>query len=64
MSSIFVSYRRGDSQGWAGRIVADLRRAFPEMEVFHDIAAVPPGADFVQCGHVDIAETFNSIPQA
>lgn len=43
---IFLSYRRCDSQGYAGRLAADLRRALPGSEIFRDIETVDPGVDF------------------
>ncbi len=47
MGSIFISYRREDAAGWAGRLAADLRREFPHAEVFQDIASIGIGEDFV-----------------
>ena len=47
MASIFISYRRQDAAGWAGRLAADLRREFPQTEVFQDIASIGIGEDFV-----------------
>ena len=46
MSSVFVSYRRADAQGWAGRLGADLAAAFGDVARFFDLASIPPGADF------------------
>lgn len=46
MSRIFVSYRRDDTQGEAGHLLADLRRRFGEDRVFMDIAGIEPGEDF------------------
>jgi hypothetical protein len=48
MTSIFISYRRDDSAGYAGRLTSDLERLFGDELVFQDIEAIPPGADFVQ----------------
>jgi hypothetical protein len=47
MSSVFISYRRTDAQGWAGRLGADLATAFGDVARFFDLASVPPGADFL-----------------
>jgi hypothetical protein len=47
MSSVFVSYRRADAQGWAGRLGADLAAAFGDVARFFDLASIPPGADFL-----------------
>jgi hypothetical protein len=48
MTSIFLSYRRADTAGHAGRLVADLRKRFGENSVFHDIEIIPAGADFIE----------------
>jgi len=48
MSDIFISYRREDSGGWTGRLAADLRREFPNAQVFQDIASIEIGEDFVE----------------
>ena len=48
MSKIFVSYRRSDSQGWAGRLGDDLVRAFGDVARFFDIESIEPGDDFVE----------------
>lgn len=46
MAGIFISYRREDTQGWVGRLAQRLKASFPEVQVFHDIAAIRPGEDF------------------
>ena len=46
MAGIFVSYRRDDTQGWAGRLARALQESFPETQVFYDIATLQPGEDF------------------
>lgn len=46
MSGIFVSYRRSDSQGEAGRLFDDLVGVFGEQSVFMDVAAIEAGRDF------------------
>jgi hypothetical protein len=46
MRAIFISYRREDSEGQAGRIFADLTRQFGEDAVFMDVAGIEPGRDF------------------
>ena len=48
MSDIFVSYRRVDSAGWTGRLVATLKEQFGEDAVFKDIDMIQPGVDFVE----------------
>ncbi|MBI1395748.1 MAG: TIR domain-containing protein [Betaproteobacteria bacterium] len=47
MAGIFVSYRRSDSAGFAGRLVDDLERQFPGHQLFRDIESIEAGADFV-----------------
>ncbi|MGZ4279539.1 MAG: toll/interleukin-1 receptor domain-containing protein [Solirubrobacteraceae bacterium] len=44
---IFISYRRDDSRGYAGRLQGDLSRRYSEEHVFRDVE-IPPGADFGQ----------------
>ena len=46
MSGIFVSYRRNDSQGEAGRLFDDLVQEFGQDMVFMDVAAIEAGRDF------------------
>lgn len=47
MSGVFVSYRRSDAQGWAGRLGEDLAQAFGDVARFFDLASIPPGADYL-----------------
>ena len=44
---IFISYRRDDSQGSAGRLRDKLVQHFPPEHVFMDVDTVEPGIDFV-----------------
>src|SRR5512144_1892224 len=47
--TLFISYRREDSAGWAGRLQADLRsRLGPDVQVFMDIDGIPAGEDFAR----------------
>ena len=46
MSRIFLSYRRQDSAGAAGRIYDRLRAHFGDDAIFMDIDAIPFGLDF------------------
>ena len=43
---VFVSYRRNDSQGEAGRLFDDLVPVFGEHTVFMDVSAIEAGRDF------------------
>jgi hypothetical protein len=45
--SVFISYRRDDSAGWAGRLEDDLADVLGAEHVFRDIA-IPPGVDYEQ----------------
>lgn len=44
---IFISYRRDDSAGYAGRLYDRLIQHFPKERLFMDIDDIPPGYDFV-----------------
>jgi formylglycine-generating enzyme required for sulfatase activity len=46
MAKIFISYRRKDSAGVAGRIYDRLRQYFGDNAVFMDIDTIPFGDDF------------------
>jgi YVTN family beta-propeller protein len=45
---IFISYRRGDAGGYAGRLYDQLSQVFGPERVFMDIDTLAPGADFVE----------------
>lgn len=45
---IFISYRREDTAGRAGRLFDALVGRFGERNVFQDVAAIAPGSDFDQ----------------
>lgn len=47
MSRIFVSYRREDDSGHAGRLYDRLAAHFGEGQVFIDVDSMEPGVDFV-----------------
>ena len=44
--TVFVSYRRSDVSGYAGRITDALGRALGRPNVFQDVATIGPGVDF------------------
>ena len=46
LRAIFISYRRSDSEGEAGRLFDDLVGRFTDRAVFMDVAAIEPGRDF------------------
>jgi hypothetical protein len=47
MSGIFISYRRDDQAGFAGRLADVLESVFGADNVFRDIEDIHPGEDFV-----------------
>lgn len=57
MSKIFVSYRRADSQGWAGRLGEALAREFGDVACFFDIESIAPGDDFTAATGVALASS-------
>jgi len=48
MAGIFLSYRRDDSAGFAGRVADALETEFGAGSVFRDVDDIQPGEDFVQ----------------
>lgn len=54
MAGLFISYRRDDSQGFAGRLAHDLSKVLGDESVFSDIE-IPPGSDFSDVLHRAIA---------
>jgi hypothetical protein len=44
---VFISYRRADSEGQAGRLYDRLARRYGSQAVFRDIDALAPGRNFV-----------------
>jgi hypothetical protein len=47
VSGVFISYRRDDTSGYAGRLHDKLSSAFGDAEIFMDIEGIEPGVDFV-----------------
>lgn len=47
MSGVFISYRRDDRPGFAGRLSEALESVFGADQVFRDIEDIRPGEDFV-----------------
>jgi len=45
---IFISYRRADSEGYAGRLFDRLCSHFGKRNIFKDVVAIEAGADFVR----------------
>lgn len=48
MARIFLSYRRDDSAGFAGRLADALEAEFGAGSVFRDVDDIRPGEDFIQ----------------
>lgn len=48
MDGIFISYRRDDSAGYAGRLYDRLAGHFGAERVFMDVEGIEPGLDFVE----------------
>jgi hypothetical protein len=47
MASVFMSYRRDDSPGHAGRLFDQLRSSFGSDEVFMDLTGIPGGGELL-----------------
>ncbi len=56
MGAIFVSYRRSDSQGEAGRLFDDLVKHFGEHMVFMDVVGIEAGRDFRKAIEESVAQ--------
>jgi len=48
MAGIFISYRREDTAGHAGRLFDRLTQHFGKGRVFMDVSDIEPGTDFVE----------------
>jgi hypothetical protein len=48
MPKIFLSYRRDDSAGYAGRVAERLSDTFGHINVFRDVDDIKPGVDFTE----------------
>jgi len=53
MAGLFISYRREDSAGHAGRLFDRLTQHFGKERVFMDVSDIEPGVDFVEA--IDVA---------
>lgn len=54
---LFISYRRDDAAGDAGRLADHLHRRFGGAHVFLDIDTIDPGTDFVQVLRASLQQT-------
>ncbi len=55
-SKIFISYRRDDSAGHAGRVHDRLEQEFGRESLFMDVDAIPLGVDFVERIGAEVAK--------
>lgn len=53
----FISYRRDDSSGYAGRLHDALRERWGEGNVRMDVDDIPPGADYVRAAREMVASS-------
>lgn len=56
VTKVFISYRRDDSAGHAGRVHDRLEREFGRDLLFMDVDAIPLGADFVEVLSDEVAK--------
>jgi hypothetical protein len=56
LATVFLSYRRDDSAGHAGRLYDGLARRLDSGSVFRDVDALEPGQDFVAAIHARLAD--------
>ena len=56
MSGTFISYRREDAAGYAGRLRESLERKLGSARVFRDVDTLRPGQDFVQAIEARLAD--------
>src|SRR5262245_29660666 len=55
-AKVFISYRRGDSAGYAGRVMDRLDREFGRDLLFMDVDAIPLGTNFSKVLHEEVAK--------
>ncbi|MBL8447608.1 MAG: TIR domain-containing protein [Zoogloeaceae bacterium] len=55
MAEIFISYRREDAGGYAGRLEEGLERLFGTGSAFRDVVDLQPGEDYLQALNSRIA---------
>jgi hypothetical protein len=57
MTTVFISYRRDDSSGYAGRLYDRLVACYGEAAIFMDYYDLAPGADFPKAIDSDLAQS-------
>jgi TIR domain len=55
-AKVFISYRRADSAGYAGRLMDRLDRELGRDLVFMDVDAIPLGTNFSKALHEEVAK--------
>src|SRR5262245_47821980 len=55
-TTIFISYRRDDSAGHAGRVMDRLEQEFGRDYLFMDVDSIPLGTDFVRILREEVAK--------
>ena len=55
-AKVFISYRRGDSAGYAGRVRDRLERELGCELLFMDVDAIPLGMNFSKVLHEEVAK--------
>jgi hypothetical protein len=58
---VFISYRRDDAAGYAGRLEEALESRLGRGSVFRDVLDIPPGDDFVAAIRVRLAEAQTQL---
>lgn len=58
---VFISYRRSDTQWFAGRLADTLCQYFGDERVFRDIEDIKAGADFGEVIHGNLAQTDAAV---
>src|SRR4051812_8405719 len=62
MPDIFISYRRDDAAGWAGRLSRELKEDLTGYSVFMDIDSIEPGLDYEEV--IDVQPQAGDADQA
>jgi hypothetical protein len=55
-AKVFISYRRGDSAGYAGRLLDRLKTKLGRDLLFMDVDAIPLGTNFEKVLHEEVAK--------
>ena len=58
---VFISYRRDDAAGYAGRLEESLERRLGRGSVFRDVLDLAPGEDFVDAIRARLAGAQDGV---